>query len=91
MGLGFILPFALTFVAIPLETFVHSLRTVLGLVGIAMLRALSLVLRLLGNASLYIGALLEQIYDLPLFVPLWLEQRMARNERNSRSALTGGV
>ena len=30
MGMGFILPFALTFVAIPLETFVHSLRTVLG-------------------------------------------------------------
>ena len=31
MGMGFILPFALVFVAIPLETFVHSLRTVLGL------------------------------------------------------------
>jgi hypothetical protein len=31
MGLGFILPFALVFVAIPLETFVHSVRTVLGL------------------------------------------------------------
>ena len=28
MGMGFILPFALTFVAIPMETFVHSLRTV---------------------------------------------------------------
>src|SRR5580692_1613389 len=28
MGMGFILPFALVFVAIPLETFVHSLRTV---------------------------------------------------------------
>ena len=91
MGMGFILPFALTFVAIPLETFVHSLRTVLGLVGIAMLRAVSLVLRLLGNASLYVGALLEQIYDLPLFVPLWLEQRMARNAGDGRSALTGGV
>ena len=31
MGMGFTLPFALVFVAIPLETFVHSLRTVLGL------------------------------------------------------------
>ena len=30
MGMGFILPFALVFVAIPLETFVHSLRTVVG-------------------------------------------------------------
>jgi hypothetical protein len=91
MGMGFILPFALTFVAIPLETFVHSMRTVLGLVGIAMLRTVSLVLRLLGNAALYLGALLEQIYDLPLFVPLWLEQRMARNESSNRSALSRGV
>ena len=49
MGMGFILPFALVFVAIPLETFVHSLRTVLGLVGIGLLRALALVLRVLGN------------------------------------------
>ena len=30
MGMGFVLPFALVFVAIPLETFIHSLRTVRG-------------------------------------------------------------
>jgi hypothetical protein len=75
MGMGFILPFALTFVAIPLETFVHSLRTVLGLAGIGLLRFISLLLRLLGNACRYLGSLVEQLYDLPLFVPLWLESR----------------
>jgi len=92
MGMGFILPFALVFVAIPLETFVHSLRTVLGVIGIGILRFMSLLLRVLGNASLYIGALLEQIYDLPLFVPLWLEQRMAQDdEGGSRPAFTGKV
>ena len=47
MGMGFILPFALVFVAIPLETFVHSLRTVLGIVGAALLRALAVGLRML--------------------------------------------
>jgi len=78
MGMGFILPFALTFVAIPLETFVHSVRTVIGLMAISMLRLLSLSLRLLGNIFLYLGVLLQQIYDLPLFVPLWLEERMAK-------------
>ena len=78
MGMGFILPFALTFVAIPMETFVHSLRTVVGLMAISFLRLLSLALRLVGNISLYLGVLLKQIYDLPLFVPLWLEERMAR-------------
>jgi len=78
MGMGFILPFALTFVAIPLETFVHSLRTVVGLLAISFMRALSLTLRLLGNIFLYFGVLLKQIYDIPLFVPLWLEERIAR-------------
>jgi hypothetical protein len=78
MGMGFILPFALTFVAIPLETFVHSLRTVIGLIAISFLRTLSLFLRLLGNIFLYLGILLRQVYDLPLFVPLWLEERVAK-------------
>jgi hypothetical protein len=76
MGMGFVLPFALVFVAIPLETFVHSLRTVVGLTAIAMLQALALLLRLLGNASRHLGALAQRVYDLPLFVPLWIETRM---------------
>jgi hypothetical protein len=85
MGMGFILPFALTFVAIPLETFVHSLRTVIGLIGISLLRTLSLLLRLLGNIFLNLGILLKLVYDLPLFVPLWLEERMARNAEATAS------
>ncbi len=78
MGMGFILPFALTFVAIPLETFVHSLRTVVGLMAISFLRVVSLAFRLLANIFLYLGVLFRQLYDVPLFVPLWLEERMAR-------------
>ena len=79
MGMGFILPFALTFVAIPLETFVHSLRTVVGLLAISFLRVVSLALRILANIFQYLGVLLKQLYDLPLFVPLWLEERAAKN------------
>ena len=86
MGMGFILPFALTFVAIPLETFVHSLRTVVGLVAISALRGLSLLLRLLGNVFLYLGKLLKQLYDIPLFVPLWLEERLSAREHAATSA-----
>ena len=67
---------ALVFVAIPLETFVHSLRTLVGLIGIAALQTLALVLRLLGNASRHLGTLARRAYDLPLFVPLWIESRM---------------
>jgi hypothetical protein len=77
LGMGFILPFALTFVAIPLETFVHSLRTVVGLLAIASLRVLSIVLRLAGNLSGYAGTLATHLYDLPLFIPIWLESRHA--------------
>jgi hypothetical protein len=77
MGMGFILPFALVFVAIPLETFVHSLRTVMGLVAFGVLRVLALLLRVLGNVSRHLGTLMQQLYDLLLFVPLWVETRMA--------------
>src|SRR5262245_12571637 len=79
MGMGFILPFALTFVAIPLETFVHSLRTVVGLIGIGIMRALAMLLRVSSSGARHLGALAQRLYDLPLFVPLWLESRRAAN------------
>src|SRR5580658_1405337 len=77
MGMGFILPFALVFAAIPLETFVHSLRTVMGLLAIGLLRVLALLLRVFGNGARHLGTLGQQVYDLVLFVPLWIETRMA--------------
>jgi hypothetical protein len=75
MGMGFTLPFALVFVAIPLETFVHSLRTVLGLTGIGLLRLVRLVLKLLGSVFVHAGAALVRIYDIAIFLPLWIESR----------------
>jgi hypothetical protein len=27
------------------------------------------------------GVLLKQVYDIPLFVPLWLEERLARKAK----------
>lgn len=76
MGMGFILPFALTFVAIPLESFIHSSRTVLGLVGQGLLRAVAFVMRLLGNLFRYGGAMMIRLYDLLIFFPLWVEERL---------------
>jgi len=81
MGMGFILPFALVFVAIPLETFVHSLRTVLGIIGIALMRVLTLAMRVLGNLFHHSGLLLQRGYDLLIFMPLWMEERMDRKAR----------
>jgi hypothetical protein len=73
MGMGFVLPFALTFVAIPLETFVHSLRTVVGLLGIGVMRLLGFVMRLTAKLFAHIGAALVRIYDILVFLPLWIE------------------
>ena len=78
MGMGFVLPFALVFVAIPLEMFVSSLRTVLGMIGQALLRALAVTLRVSGNAASHLGVVTIAIYDLLIFGPLWLEDRLGK-------------
>ena len=76
MGMGFILPFALVFVAIPLESFIHSSRTVLGITVTAILRALAFVFALLANSSHYLGRVLISVYDIFIFIPLWIEGRV---------------
>ena len=81
MGMGFTLPFALVFVAIPLETFVHSLRTVLGVSIGGMLRLLALSTRLLGELVLHAGAALVRVYDIPIFMPLWIEAKYYAHRR----------
>jgi hypothetical protein len=73
MVMGFILPFALTFVAIPLESFVHSSRSVFGSGLAGLLRLLSFALRLLGNIVKYLGEFLINVYDVVIFPPLWVE------------------
>ncbi len=84
MGMGFILPFVLAFVAIPLETFVSSSRTVAGILASALLRALAFILRLTGNIARYTGKTLVNIYDLIIFGPLWLEVTIIKKMRSSR-------
>ena len=74
MTMGFILPFALMLIAIPLESFVHSLRTVIGMVGVFILRMLAFIVRQLGSLASSIGHILLNIYDLIIFIPLKLER-----------------
>jgi hypothetical protein len=73
MVMGFILPFALAFVAIPLESFVSSSRTVLGVVAAGLLRLIAFILRLLGNIGFYVGRFVVNMYDLIIFPTIWLE------------------
>lgn len=69
MGMGFILPFALVFVAIPLETFIHSLRTVIGILTGWALRALAFVFLLLAGIFGSSGQMLGEFYDMVIFLP----------------------
>jgi hypothetical protein len=78
MIMGFILPFILTFVAIPFESFVSSSRTVIGLLAAWGLRAFAFVLRLLGNLGFYMSRMVVNIYDLIIFPALWFENVIMR-------------
>ncbi|GAB2508238.1 hypothetical protein [Microbulbifer agarilyticus] len=78
MGMGFFLPFALAFMAIPLERFVLSLRTVVGVVSTFTLRLVSMTLRLTGAAVTGLGGMLVRVYDIVIFFPLWLEALLLR-------------
>jgi len=74
MILGFTLPFALAFVAIPLETFINSARTVLG-AGLEMLmQALAFVLRFVANMAKELGRFTIMLYDVLIFAPLAIER-----------------
>lgn len=86
MGMGFVLPFALMFVAIPLETFVHAMRTVFGLIGVGTLRVVAWFLRVLGNVMRFFSNSLVQIYDLVIFAPLWLERTIKNKHPKEEDA-----
>ena len=89
MIMGFILPFILTFVAIPFESFVSSSRTVLGLVAAFSLRVLAFLLRLLGNLCFYLSRLIVNIYDLAIVPALWLEGVIVQTRAQSREEESG--
>ena len=85
MGMGFILPFALVFAAIPLENFIFSLRTVLGIATGGLLRSVATLFRVTGSVFRHSGNLLVNVYDMLIFGPLWIEQTFRPNgERTPR-------
>ncbi len=89
MGMGFILPFALVFMAIPLETFIHSSRTVMGSLGVSLLRSMAYLSRLMGNFCRYVGHTLLHLYDLLAFAPLWIERLVTNRGQRSASPVRG--
>jgi hypothetical protein len=82
MLLGFILPFALAFVAIPLESFIHSFRTVGGALLVMLVRVAGFILRVLGNVVRHLTRVFIAVYDVAIVVPLLIE-RVVKATRGS--------
>ena len=82
MIMGFIFPFALAFAAIPLESFVSSCRTVLGIIVVGALRLIAFGVRLVGNIGYYAGRFVINLYDLLIFPTIWLEGVLAGSKTN---------
>ena len=78
MVMGFILPFTLAFVAIPLESFIQSLRTVSGMLIAALLRILAFSCRMLGNFSYQLGDICNYLYDMAIMLPLRAEDLLSK-------------
>lgn len=74
MLLGFMLPFALAFIAVPLESLIHSSRTVGGTLLTGLVRALAFALRLAGNVVRHASRVLIRLYDVAIVVPLLIER-----------------
>lgn len=91
MVMGFVLPFALTFVAIPLESFVHASRTVMGMIGVGVLRLIATGLRLFGNLAWHGARMFVRIYDLIIFVPLWVEGVIRKSRPRMPEPERGGL
>jgi hypothetical protein len=74
MIMGFVLPFALAFVAIPFENVVHSLRTVIGVFLVQGIQGLGVGLRFAALLFKRLAKVLELTYDVTIVVPLMIER-----------------
>ena len=72
--LVFLLPFALMFGAVALAGIIIHGGIVVGLLVALVLQILMLVFRLLGSMAAFAGAIVVQLYDLVIFLPLWIEE-----------------
>jgi hypothetical protein len=82
MLLGFILPFALAFVAVPLESFIASARTVLGATFVALTQGVALGLRLLATVVRSLARLVITFYDIVIVLPLLVERLVKRGPKS---------
>jgi hypothetical protein len=84
MVMGFMLPFALCFAAIPLESFIQSSRTVFGSVAAVLMRSFAALLRIVASLCESAGSALVHLYDFVIVIPLRIEQMFVRRAPTAR-------
>jgi hypothetical protein len=72
--LGFILPWILAMIAVPLEMLVESGRHVIGRVLELLVRGAGVLLRVVGHLARHLAAVLTHVFDLYIVVPLQIER-----------------
>jgi hypothetical protein len=89
--LGFVLPWILAMVAIPLEAFLDSGRHVAARVSVLLLNGAGLAAAALAETARYVGIALTALYDVYVSIPLRIETTLRGGEtrRDLSEALTG--
>lgn len=83
--LGFILPWVMALVAVPLEMLLDSGRHVMGSLGVLLLRATAGVAAAASHAVRHAAGLLASVYDVYVAIPLRIES-MITGEEPARSS-----
>ena len=86
--MGFVLPFALAFAAIPLESFISSSRVAAGNVLAMLMRLLATSLDLTANFVSSLSTMFIHLYDFAIVIPLRVEQMLTA--RNGSAQRTNG-
>jgi hypothetical protein len=88
--LALVLPTVMAFLAVPLETFLHALRAVTGLLVETLVRVLALSLRIAARTLSALGDTVGVSYDLIVF-PLLLLERLIFHGPGLPSLKRGGA
>ncbi|WNO10323.1 hypothetical protein [Teredinibacter sp. KSP-S5-2] len=86
MILGFVLPLALTMVAIPLEYMLQTGRTVIGGLLEWVLNSIAVVLRVVATTVRYTGKVVIHAYDILIAAPLWIESMVLKRTQQTRTS-----
>jgi hypothetical protein len=83
--LGFILPWILALVAVPLEMFLDSGRHVFASLTVASLRFAGIVTGAAAHLSRHLTGLIASVYDAYIAIPLRVESTLANGSKTNRS------